>query len=221
MFPIRDSTPRQHFPFVNYSIILVTILVFIRQLTVPDFEVFVQQYSFVPNQFHVFNLASYRQMITSIFLHGSIFHILSNMWFLHIFGDNVEDKLGHFRYFLFYLFAGFVAVFSQLFFTLGSDIPMLGASGAISGVAGAYFVFFRRSTVETLIFLLFLWIIKIPAWLFLGYWFVIQIFNGVGSLVAFDINQGGIAYFAHVGGFVYGYLIAKSFYNKIKLREMV
>lgn len=210
MFPIRDSTPRKHIPYINYGIIMVTLLVFIKQFMAPNFDVFVMAYSFVPSRFNIGDIRSYFPVISSLFLHGSIFHIISNMWFLHIFGDNVEDRLGHFKYLIFYIFAGFVAVFSQLIFNLGSNIPMLGASGAISGIAGAYFVFFRRSTVETLIFLFFIWIVKIPAWLFLGYWFVLQVFNSVGSLVTFDINQGGIAYFAHVGGFIYGFLIAHS-----------
>lgn len=142
MFPLRDSTPRRSFPLVNFAIIAITIIAFIIQISSSDFEAFVFQYGFVPSRFDFFNLDSYRYILYSIFLHGGWFHIASNLWFLHIFGDNVEDRLGHFVYPIFYILAGVVAVFVQLFFNFGSSISMIGASGAISGVAGAYFVFF-------------------------------------------------------------------------------
>ncbi|MBI4225738.1 rhomboid family intramembrane serine protease [Candidatus Roizmanbacteria bacterium] len=211
MFPIRDSTPRSRFPIVNYLIIAITIYVFFIQISSPDFEAFVFQYGFVPARFNLLDLSSYRYILYSIFLHGGLFHIASNLWFLHIFGDNVEDRIGHFWYAIFYILAGVAAVFAQLGFNLGSSIPMIGASGAISGVAGAYFVFFRHSKVETLVptFFGFYDIIELPVWFFLGYWFVIQVFSGVGSLVTYDIQQGGVAFFAHIGGFVFGYLLAK------------
>lgn len=216
MFPWRDSTPRRTFPWVNYFIIFLTIYVFILQLTAPDFEEFIYQYGFVPSRFNFFDFYSYRYIIYSIFLHGSFFHIIANLWFLHIFGDNVEDRLGHFLYLLFYLMGGVAAVFAQLIFNLGSDIPMIGASGAISAVAGGYFVFFKRSTIEALVpdFIGFLHMVKLPSWFFLGYWFVLQVFSGIGSLVTFDINQGGVAWFAHIGGFLYGVYMAKSLKEK-------
>lgn len=211
MFPLRDSTARRSFPWVNYSIIFLTIYVFILQLTAPDFEQFIYQYGFVPSRFDFFDLSSYRYIIYSIFLHGGFFHIISNLWFLHIFGDNIEDSLGHFLYLFFYLIGGMAAVFAQLVFNFGSDIPMIGASGAISAVAGAYFVLFKRSKIEALVpdFIGFLHIVELPSWFFLGYWFVLQVFSGLGSLVTFDINQGGVAWFAHIGGFVYGVYVAK------------
>ncbi len=218
MFPIRDSTPRRSFPFVNYFIIFVTVIVFLVQITAPDFdhikggfEAFVFQYGFVPSRFNFFNPFSYRFILYSIFLHGGWFHLISNLWFLHIFGDNVEDELGHLKYLRFYIMAGFAAAFGQLAFNLGSSLPMIGASGAISGVAGAYFVLFKRSKIETLVptFFGFLNIVELPAWFFLGYWFFIQVFSGLGSLVTFDIQQGGVAWFAHVGGFVFGYVVSK------------
>ena len=210
MFPIKDSTPRRTFPIVNYFIIAITIYIFIIQITAPDFEAFVFRFGFVPARFSFIDLNSYRYILYSIFLHGGLFHIASNLWFLHIFGDNVEDRIGHLGYLVFYLLAGAAAVFAQLVFNLGSPIPMIGASGAISGVTGAYFVLFRHSKIESLVptFFGFYNIIELPAWFFLGYWFVIQIFSGVGSLVTFQ--QGGVAFFAHVGGFIFGYLIAKS-----------
>lgn len=146
-----------------------------------------------------------------MFLHGGFFHILSNMWFLHIFGDNIEDRLGHVRYIFFYIFAGFFAILAQYFLMTRSNVPLVGASGAISGVAGAYFVFFKRSQVKTLFTLFFFWtIIELPSTIVLGYWFVMQIFAGIGSLASYSTDQGGVAFFAHIGGFIFGYLFAKS-----------
>lgn len=201
---------------MNYLIIALTIYVFFIQITSADFEAFVFNFGFVPSRFSFFDLDSYRYILYSIFLHGGLFHIASNLWFLHIFGDNVEDRMGHLWYPIFYILAGGVAVFAQLVFNLGSSIPMIGASGAISGVAGAYFVLFRHSKIETLVptFFGFYDVIELPTWFFLGYWFVIQLFSGVGSLVTYDIQQGGVAFFAHVGGFVFGYLVAKSLKDK-------
>ena len=213
MFPIKDSTPRRTFPIINYLIIALTIYVFFIQIMAPDFEEFVFQFGFVPSRFNFFDLYSYRFILYSIFLHGGLFHIASNLWFLHIFGDNVEDRLGHLRFLIFYILAGAIAVFSQLFFNFGSNIPMIGASGAISGVTGAYFALFRHSKIESLVptFFGFYDIIELPAWFFLGYWFVIQVFAGVGSIVSYDIQQGGVAFFAHIGGFIFGYVVVKVF----------
>lgn len=211
MFPIRDSTPRRSFPFINYLIIVITIYVFFIQISSPDFESFVFLYGFVPARFSFFDLESYRYILYSIFLHGGLFHIASNLWFLHIFGDNVEDRMGHLLFPIFYILAGVMSVFAQLIFNLGSTIPMIGASGAISGVTGAYFALFRHSKIESLVptFFGFYDVIELPAWFFLGYWFVIQLLSGIGSLVTFDVQQGGVAFFAHIGGFVFGYMMAK------------
>ncbi len=217
MFPLRDSTPRKSFPFINYLIILTCVYIFFLQIFSSDFEGFIYQYGFIPSRFDLFNLNSYRYLLYSVFLHGGWFHLFSNMWFLHIFGDNVEDRMGHFWYLLFYLIGGVIAVFAQLIFNLGSDIPMIGASGAISAVAGAYFVFFKRSTIEALVpdLIGFLHIVDLPSWFFLGYWFVIQVFSGLGSLVTFDITQGGVAWFAHIGGFLYGFYIGKHLKRRV------
>ncbi len=211
MLPLRDSQPTKRFPLINYFLIIITLIVFFFQITASDFEAFVYQYGFVPARFDFFNLDSYRYIFYSIFLHGGWFHLLSNLWFLHIFGDNVEDHLGHLSYLGFYLAGGFAAAFAQLIFNLGSNIPMIGASGAISGVTGAYFALFKKSKIEALVptFFGFYDVIRLPAWFFLGYWFIIQVFSGVGSLVTFDIQRGGIAWFAHIGGFVFGYLVGK------------
>ncbi|MCS7093277.1 MAG: rhomboid family intramembrane serine protease [Patescibacteria group bacterium] len=215
MLPLRDINRTRSFPLINYLIIFANILVFIRQLASPDFEEFIYQYGFIPAQFNFLELSSYQFIFYSIFLHGSLFHIASNLWFLHIFGDNVEDRLGHLKYLVFYLLAGCFSVLFQYSFNPGSEIPMIGASGAISGVTGAYFVLFNRSKIEALVpFFGFFQIIYLPAWFFLGYWFLIQLFSGVGSLVTFDINQGGIAWFAHIGGFIFGFWTVANFLKK-------
>ena len=138
-------------------------------------------------------------------------HILSNMWFLHIFGDNVEDAIGHIPYLIFYIIGGIVSMLCQYAIAPNADVPMIGASGAISAVAGMYFVLYRRSSVKTLVILFFglIDIVNIPVWLFLGYWFILQLFSGIGSLSSIDPHAGGVAYMAHVGGFVFGYFFAQ------------
>ncbi len=212
MFPLYDSTKRERFPFVNYLIIIANIYMFWLEISASNSEAFIQQNSFVASNFHFFNPYSYIPILTSLFVHGSLLHLLSNMWFLRIFGDNVEDRLGHIRYLIFYLVGGVIASLSQYFLDPSSVIPMVGASGAISAIAGAYFVFFRKSTVKTLVPIIFLFtIIDIPVWLFLGYWFFIQLFSGLGSLTSMTLQDGGIAWFAHIGGFIFGYLFAKLF----------
>ncbi len=211
MFPLRDSHPSRRFPVINYLLILFTCLVFFIQLIPPDFKEFVYQYGFVPANFNFFNFESYKNIFYSIFLHGGLFHLFSNMWFLHIFGDNVEDRLGHLRYLFFYLAGGVAAVFSQYIFNTDSIIPMIGASGAVSAVAGLYFASFKRARIEALVVGFFgLWHkIELPAWFFLGYWFLTQIYSGLGALATFNSSSGGIAWFAHIGGFVFGYIVAK------------
>jgi hypothetical protein len=211
MFPIRDSHPTSRVPFINYLIILANILVFFVQFSGPDFEGFIFQYGFIPASFNFFDLSTYKNIFSSIFMHGGVFHILSNMWFLHIFGDNIEDRFGHMHYLVFYLIGGFVAAMTQYFIASQSQVPMIGASGAVSAIAGAYFVLFKESRVKTLVTFFFIWdIIELPATFVLGYWFITQLFAGVGSLATVDVNQGGIAFFAHIGGFAYGWFLAKT-----------
>lgn len=209
MFPLYDETPRRSFPLVNYALIAANVVVFYLQLTAPDFEQFVYRFAFISSEFNPFILESYYYVITSMFMHGGFFHIISNMLFLHIFGDNIEDTFGHLKYLLFYLAAGLVATLSQYFLDTTSTIPMIGASGAVSGVAGAYFVFFRDSKVKTLVPIFgFFSLIDLSAGVVLGYWFISQVFSGLGSLAV--IQHGGVAFFAHIGGFIFGYLVAKT-----------
>jgi membrane associated rhomboid family serine protease len=211
MLPLWDSTPRKTFPFINYLIIALNIIVFFYEVTSPDFASFVEKYAFVPANFYISDLNSWLPVFSALFIHGSFIHILSNMWFLHLFGDNVEDRVGHFPYLLFYLVGGFIANIAQYLLDPSSVIPLVGASGAISAVAGAYFVLYRNSNVKTLIPIFFIpAIIDLPVWLFLGYWFVIQIFSGIGSLATMPLQDGGVAWFAHVGGFIFGYLFAQT-----------
>lgn len=218
MFPIRDAHRSSTIPIVNYTIIVINILIFFLQIMVPNPGLFVRLYGFTPANFALMDSASVMTIFSSMFLHGGFLHIALNLWFLHIFGDNVEDRLGHIRYALFYLASGTAAVFAQYAVFPGSQIPLIGASGAIAGVTGAYFVIFRQSYIHTAVLTMFggLRMVKMPAWIFLGYWFVLQVFSGVGSIVTLQYNQGGVAFFAHIGGFVFGYLAAKSFYNPKK-----
>jgi membrane associated rhomboid family serine protease len=167
----------------------------------------------VPSHISLANPASFATLFTNMFLHGGWFHIISNMWVLYIFGDNVEDRMGSGRYLVFYLLSGLAANLLQLFFSPGSDVPTIGASGAIAGVLGGYFLLFPRARVITLILLfIFPWFVEIPAVIFLGFWFVTQLFSGLSSLgTAAGMEMGGIAWWAHVGGFVFGLLLVRIF----------
>jgi len=200
MFPLADVIPSRTTPVVTVSLIAINALAFLFQLTLSDDELqqFVQQYGVVPAYF------SWVSVITSMFLHGGWLHFLGNMLYLWIFGDNVEDRMGHGWYLIFYLLCGTAAAVGQAITQPYSLIPMIGASGAIAGVMGAYFVLFPHSRVLTIVFiLLFVDIIEIPAIFFLGIWFLMQFFSGVGSLDSGSAS-GGVAFWAHVVGFATG-----------------
>jgi membrane associated rhomboid family serine protease len=204
VFPISDVIPSRTVPFITVGLIVANSLVFLYMLTLPGVmrESFVATYALVPAWFAVPTL------FTSQFLHAGWMHIIGNMLYLWIFGDNVEDRLGHFRYLLFYLGAGAVAAILQVLFNPFSSVPMLGASGAIAGVMGAYFVLYPQSRVLTAIFLvIFFDVVEIPAVFFLGIWFLMQLLSGVGSLGVSNAASGGTAFWAHVGGFVVGVAI--------------
>jgi membrane associated rhomboid family serine protease len=201
VFPISDVIPSRTTPFVTVGLIVANALVFLYMLALPDsaLQVFVSRYAVVPAWFSVPTL------FTSQFLHAGWMHIIGNMLYLWIFGDNVEDRLGHVRFVFFYLGAGALAAILQLLFNPSSTVPMLGASGAIAGVMGAYFVLYPQSRVLTAVFLLiFFDVIEIPAVFFLGIWFVMQLLSGVGSLGVSSGAAGGTAFWAHVGGFAFG-----------------
>lgn len=223
MFPIRDDQPRFSTPFVNYFIIGLNIAVYL--LVEPStysqaFNAFITQFGLVPHdltravagtpQYPL--AANLLTIFTSMFLHGSLLHIVGNLWFLWIFGDNVEDYLGHFPYLMFYLLCGVAAALTDIAIDPLSRMPTIGASGAIAGVMGAYIVLYPRARVQTLVilivFITFWWL---PAWVFLGYWFLIQfIFTSVAATAARH-QTGGIAFAAHVGGFVAGLMMIKIF----------
>src|SRR5579864_6704149 len=217
MIPIRDDQPRYSTPYVNYFVIGLNALVFL--LFEPPtqsraFQLMTLQFGLIPHDF-TRALAGSAQyplganlltILTSMFMHGSFFHVLGNMWFLWIFGDNIEDHLGHFSYLIFYLICGIAAALTDIALTPTSNVPMIGASGAIAGVMGAYFVLYPRSRIVALV-PLFFWfqIFEVPAILFLGIWFIMQFVSGVGSIVsAGGAPGGGVAFWAHVAGFVAG-----------------
>ncbi|MEJ2354099.1 MAG: rhomboid family intramembrane serine protease [Anaerolineales bacterium] len=215
MIPIRDTIRSYNFPVINWSIIVLNSLVFLYQLILPPaaLQSFIRTFGMVPSHISLANPASFATLFTNMFLHGGWFHIISNMWVLYIFGDNVEDRMGSGRYLVFYLLSGLAANLLQLFFSPGSDVPTIGASGAIAGVLGGYFLLFPRARVITLILLfIFPWFVEIPAVIFLGFWFVTQLFSGLSSLgTAAGMEMGGIAWWAHVGGFVFGLLLVRIF----------
>jgi membrane associated rhomboid family serine protease len=201
MFPVSDVIPSRTVPFVTVGLIVVNVLVFLFQLTLPPvrLEQFVGAYALIPAWFW------WPALFTSQFLHSGWMHILWNMVYLWIFGDNVEDRLGHARYLVFYLGAGAVAALLQTLFNPFSGVPMLGASGAIAAVMGAYFVLYPQSRVLTAIFLvIFFDLVEIPAIFFLGIWFLLQLVNGLGSLGVANSAGGGTAFWAHIGGFAVG-----------------
>jgi membrane associated rhomboid family serine protease len=216
MIPLRDKIPSSSFPIVNTILIAVNILMFLYEVSLGrDLNRFIYEYGLIPASIiYSPDMAfSYRvyPFFTSMFLHGGWLHLIGNMLYLYIFGDNVEDRMGHFRYIVFYLISGLVAAFAQVITNIDSTIPMVGASGAISGVLGAYILFFPGSRIVTLVpVFFFIQIVEVPAVLFLLFWFILQFFSGVASL-AVTPKGGGVAFWAHVGGFVAGLFLARFF----------
>lgn len=200
-FPLKDENPREKFPFVNFSFIAINIVVFLISLSA--FEQFIENYGFKPAQFSIL------AVFTSMFLHGGIAHIFGNMWFLYIFGDNIEDRLGHFKYVFFYIMSGIAATILHFVLNLDSNIPAVGASGAISGVLGAYMVLFPHARVYVSGY--FGHVGKVSAVFMLGFWFLFQLASGAMSLFG---TQSGIAFFAHIGGFVFGAVIGLIYRKK-------
>lgn len=215
MFPIRDNIESNHLPVINWLFIGINVFVFLIELLIgSDIESFLQNYGLVPAYFfsHT-DLLGMLHILSSMFLHAGWAHLIGNMWFLYIFGDNVEDRMGHFRYFSFYLLSGLFAALSQLFITPGSHIAMVGASGAISGVLGAYMLFYPDARVLTLLPMgVYSRTAEVPAVFFLLLWFAMQLVTGIMPIAA-GISQeaGGVAFWAHVGGFLSGALMAKIF----------
>ncbi|HEX2597551.1 MAG TPA: rhomboid family intramembrane serine protease [Terriglobales bacterium] len=224
MIPLRDDTPRFSTPYVTYFIIALNILVWFYELMLGGqshraLDRFIYQFGVVPSYdlavlsgaTELSRTAGILPIFTSMFLHGSWLHIIGNMWVLWIFGDNIEDYLGHFKYLLFYFASGLGAGLLHILFNLNSRLPSVGASGAIAGVMGAYFVLYPRARVLTIvpliIFFTFWWL---PAWIVLGYWFLVQFLSGAATAIAATSQTtGGVAFWAHVGGFAAGILLIK------------
>jgi len=209
MFPLSDSIPARRFPFVNILLIAATVFVFIQQLTAVNELEFIRSYALIPSLVNVDVLDTLAPFVTAIFLHGGFLHIISNMWFLWVFGDNVEGHLGFILFPILYFLAGIVGNIAQYIVMPNSSIPMLGASGAVAGVLGAYYVLFQHAKIKTMIpFFGFFTTAEIPATFMLGYWFVLQVVSGAVSL-PFSGDSGGVAFWAHVGGFVTGVIVGK------------
>ena len=209
MIPLRDTIPSETVPVVTRLLIATNVLVFLYQAGLGPLagESFIRTFGLVPRRVHVEHLETLRPLLTSMFLHGGWMHLLGNMLYLHIFGDNVEDRLGHARYLFLYVAAGIVAGIAQVAINPRSGLPMVGASGAIAGVTGAYFLFLPRARVVTLVpIFVFLQIIELPAVFFLFFWFAFQLLLGVGSL-GMESAGGGVAFWAHIGGFLAGMVL--------------
>ncbi len=212
MLPLSDHIPRRTVPVITMLIIIVNVIVFLWELQLgPDLQQAIFQVAFIPARFWLPGslFANLETIFISMFLHGGFLHVGSNMLYLWIFGDNIEDRLGHVRYAVFYLLCGFIAALTHALANPSSTLPAIGASGAIAGVLGAYLILFPRARVTTLIpIFVFIMIRELPAVLLLGFWFVLQLFSGVGSLGVRDAqDMGGVAYFAHIGGFVAGMIL--------------
>src|SRR6058998_2894213 len=211
MLPLSDHNPSRTTPVVNYILIAANVLMFFWELSLgPDIERDLVLVSFVPARFWVapFYPPNLIRILISMFLHGGWLHLGGNMLYLWIFGDNVEDRLGHVKYVIFYLLCGLAATISHALLNPDSRLPSIGASGAIAGVLGAYLILYPKARVTTLIpIFVFITVRELPAVLVLGLWFVLQFFVGVASIGVPEESAGGVAYFAHIGGFVAGMLL--------------
>ena len=222
MIPVRDEIPTRETPVVNYLLITINVLVFVGMALMSEtqLEAFVNKWAMVPSHFaDGVELQDILTIFTSMFMHAGFAHIAGNMLYLWIFGDNVEDRVGHGRYLAFYLVGGVVADLTHLATSWGSDIPTVGASGAIAAVLGAYLVYFPGSQIKTFIpiFNIFYHLATVPAVVVLGLWFVYQLFEGVAALGGGDV--GGVAVWAHIGGFVAGMLMAWLLPTESRRRE--
>ncbi len=203
MFPIGDdNSDRRTFPFVTYALIALNVLFFFIEMSGGD--AFIGNWAFVPSRFLANPFGDFVTIFTSMFMHAGWVHLGGNMLYLWIFGDNVEDRFGHIKFIIFYLLCGIAATFAQLAFSTGSNVPNLGASGAIAGVLGAYIVMFPKGKVKVLQGLQ---VIQVPALIVIGFWIILQFFSGIGSIMT-TTETGGVAYMAHVGGFLAGFLLS-------------
>ncbi|MFN6463079.1 MAG: rhomboid family intramembrane serine protease [Nostoc sp. DedVER02] len=217
MFPLYDENPTRITPYLTYGLIGMNIVVFIHEVSLSNAQLsqFLSEYAVVPQELTTNLSGEWITLFTSQFLHGGWWHLISNMLFLWVFGNNIEDRLGHAKYLIFYLVCGALAALCQWFIGMNSEIPSLGASGAISGVLGAYIIRFPHARVMTLVFLgIFITTIRIPALFIIGLFFVQNVISGLASLQTaahMTVQSGGVAYWAHIGGFVFGVILAPLF----------
>jgi len=226
MLPLRDTIRSRTIPLVNVTLIALNALVFIFELSLSSrgLDSFISTFGMVPARLHLTEpLVLLRNplvlitLFSHMFMHGGWLHFLSNMWTLFIFGDNVEDRMGHGRYFIFYMLGGLASGLLQAVVAPDSAVPAIGASGAIAGVLGAYFILYPAGRVVTIIFIFIIpWFVEIPAIIYLGFWFVTQLFSGLSALNgSAGANMGGVAWWAHIGGFLFGV-----FFNRFFLRHV-
>jgi len=218
MFPLRDTVRPRTRAYVTWGLIAVSVTAFLLEtsLRTRTFDAIVRTYGLIPAGLSLADPAGWLTLLTSIFLHGSWLHLISNLWTLFIFGDNVEDRLGHGRFLVFYLLSGAVAGLTHSVLASGSTLPTIGASGAIAGVLGAYFVLFPSARVLTFVPLFILpWLVEIPAFVYLGVWFLMQVSSGLLDLGAAGAFEG-IAWWAHIGGFAFGALTALRFVRPVR-----
>ena len=202
MLPIGDdNSSRRTIPLVTYALIALNILFFLVELVGGD--EFIMKWAFVPSRFLANPIGDFPTLFTAMFMHAGLVHLGGNMLYLWIFGDNVEDRFGHVKFTIFYLLCGLAATFAQLVFSINSDVPNLGASGAIAGVLGAYILLFPKGSVKVLQGQR---VIPVPALIVIGFWIVLQLFSGIGSIVSTE-QTGGVAYMAHIGGFIAGFAL--------------
>jgi membrane associated rhomboid family serine protease len=214
MLPIGDdNSGRRIVPLVTYALIVLNVLFFLVEMSGGD--AFIMKWAFVPSRFLANPVADFPTLFTSMFMHAGLLHLGSNMLYLWIFGDNVEDRLGHLKFLIFYLFCGLTATFVQMAFNPASNVPNLGASGAIAGVLGAYILMFPQGMVRVMQGQR---VIQVPALIMIGFWIVLQLFSGFGSLGAAD--TGGVAYMAHIGGFAAGLVLAFLLRGKTTQRRL-
>lgn len=216
MIPLRDTQPSRSVPLVTIALIVLNTIVFFYEVSLEDYSLnyFIASYGVIPDRLEPSTL------VTSMFLHGGWLHLIGNMWFLWIFGDNVEDILGRWKYILFYLVCGVAAALFHVVTNPYSRVPTVGASGAIAGVMGAYMLKFPHSRVLTLIpIIIFFTTVELPAIFVLGYWVVIQFFSGAAAIGYSQTSQGGVAFWAHVGGFIAGMVLIKVFPTKPPYRR--
>lgn len=215
MLPLRDHERSGIVPWVTIGFIALNVLAFLKELAAGEtLPLFLERWALVPSLVDLGQPLSFVPFVTHQFLHAGLAHIAFNMWYLWIFGDNIEARLGHARFFGFYLLAGIVAAVIQFAFLVGSDIPMLGASGAVAGVLGAYLALFPHHRVDTLVPHFGFWTrATLPAGFVLFFWFIIQLFSGLGSL-GVSAAVGGVAFWAHVGGFAFGWLVMRSAFGR-------